>query len=148
MGDDYLKGQYYYLKLVFNDTDEESGLLPNTEIPRGGAYWVQDIIENLKKYPQSPQILDDLEDFITLSWLGVLAQRVGMCVPSGCTDSDTLENYRQLYTHISATFEPTTQIQVSVTEDYFYEGYLEGNIHDGFYNILPESWTWGQWLYV
>ena len=144
MGNDYLKGRYYYVKLVYNDTDEESGLLPDTDLPRGGAYWVQDIIENLKKFPP---ILDVLEDFITSVWVGGMAQRVGACVPNACTQFDAQENYRQLYAHISATFDGTA-VQVSVTEDYFYEGYLEGNIQDGFENILPEAWTWGQWLYM
>ena len=139
------KGRYLYAKLVYDDTDVNSGLLPNTTIPRGGGYWVQDIVENLPEYPP---FLDDFEDFQSSMWLTRLSQKVGMCVPSGCSGLDVFENYRQLYEHINAKLEKTSYTELSLTEDYFYEGYLEGTILDGYENILPASWTWGQWLYV
>ena len=76
-----------------------------------------------------------------------MAQRVGMCIPSGCTVEDAATNYVLLYKNIGAWLKPQL-IQLSLTEDYFFEGYLEGNVYDDFYNITPKYWTWGQCLYV
>ena len=129
---------------MYNDTDVNSGLLPNTTIPRGGGYWIQDIMETLPEYPF---FLDDFDDFQSSQWLGRLSQKVGICVPSGCSGADVFENYKQLYAHINAMLEKTS-IEGSLTKDYFYDGYLEGTLADGFNNIKPEFWTWGQCFYV
>ena len=77
-----------------------------------------------------------------------LSQRVGMCVPSGCSAADVYGNYAQLYGHINAKLESTNLVRSSLTEDYFYEGYYEGSNLPFDKNILPETWTWGQSLYV
>ena len=79
-----------------------------------------------------------------------MAQRVGMCVPSGCTVQDAAINYIKVYKNIGAWLSPefSRSPQLSLTEDYFFEGYFEGNESDGYLNILPKHWTWGQWLYV
>ena len=53
-----------------------------------------------------------------------------------------------IYENIGAKFIPQTGAQPSLTEEYFYEGYLQGNEYDGYYNITPDAWTWGQWCYV
>ena len=61
-----------------------------------------------------------------------------------------------IYENIGAKFTPQTGAQPSLTEDYFYEGYLQGNEYDEYYNgshlvpynITPDAWTWGQWCYV
>ena len=130
---------------MFNDTDVNSALLPDTTVPRGGGYWIQDIMENL---PQYPSFLDDFEDFQSSMWLSRLNQKVGMCVPSGCSAADVFANYKQLYEHINAKLERTLTTEFSLTEDYFYEEYYDGTVMDGYANIRPESWTWGQWTYV
>ena len=85
-----------------------------------------------------------------------MGQKVGVCVPSGCTVADAAINYLKVYKNIGATFTPQTILdqyselsqQMSLTEDYFYKEYLEGNENDGFYNITPKHWTWGKWFYV
>ena len=77
-----------------------------------------------------------------------LSQRVGMCVPSGCSAADVYGNYAQLYGHINAKLESTNLVRSSLTEDYFYEGYYEGSNLPFDKSILPETWTWGQILYV
>ena len=76
-----------------------------------------------------------------------MAQRVGMCVPSGCTVEDAATNYIKLYKNIGAWLHPNVDVQPSLTEDYFFEGYFEGNEFEDT-NITPKYWTWGQWFYV
>lgn len=101
----------------------------------------------METLPEYPFFLDDFDDFQSSQWLGRLSQKVGICVPSGCSGADVFENYKQLYAHINAMLEKTS-IEGSLTKDYFYEGYLEGTLADGFNNIKPEFWTWGQCFYV
>ena len=66
------KGRYVYAKLVYyNNTDstENTGLLPDTTVPRGGWYWTQDIMETLPKYPLIDFVLENFEDFQSMLWL-------------------------------------------------------------------------------
>ena len=97
--------------------------------------WSQDALER--------QTSDEIGYF-----LPSMGQKVGVCVPSGCTVADAAINYLKVYKNIGATFTPQTGSQMSLTEDYFFKEYLEGNENDGFYNITPKHWTWGKWLYV
>ena len=138
------KGRYVYAKLVYEYSNVTLKSLPSTSIPRGGWYWIQDVIENLPKYP----LLDELEDFQTSMWLARMSQKVGMCVPSGCSALDVYVSYRKLYEHISGKLEKTTYTEYSLTEDYFFDEYYNGTTWDGNKSLLPEYWTGGQWLYV
>ena len=132
---DGFKTQYFYVKLEQAAVPSSDQPKRQTDIPRGGAYWSQDILEAIATYQ--------------IDWfLPNMPQRVGVCIPSGCTVEDADTNYKMIYENIGAKFTPQTGAQPSLTEDYFYEGYLQGNEYDGYYDITPDAWTWGQWCYV
>ena len=82
-GEDGFKGQYFYVRLneVAEGEEVVEELSSYTDIPRGGAYWTQDILERLDTTPRSV-------------FIGSMAQRVGGCFPSGCTVEDANLNYR------------------------------------------------------
>ncbi len=74
---DYATGQKGGSSLKFD--------VARSNLPRGGAYWVQDIWDNtLNK---------------AVAWLypAGMAPKAGLCVPSGCTYFDVTNNYKELY---------------------------------------------------
>ena len=136
------KGQFCYVELETRSS-RQSESVPFEDIPRGGAYWMEDILLSLEKARQTHIIYFSS---IIVSWCkkSVLAkgcrmllfqdqrkgwsdrmrQYLGICIPSGCTWDDIKNNYKEVYEDIHSMLDTVDrQSSLGCFTDEFIEEY-------------------------
>ena len=132
--------QYCTMTFSYLGDGEVSENITTKNIPRGGAYWMEDIIANLgsvcvnlsmNNIPLSSRLCIVSQDKNPPTWTSKMNQRVGICIPSGCTQGDIERNYRDVYETVSSQLTGKFWLRqwTCVTDDFKdeYQSFITSN---------------------